>query len=461
MQKQTSYVVAFAFLIVAAQALSAMPAELFGTSLIADIAEKVSPAVVAIESVHYVRSRRGFGDPFFDQFLGHLFDDNFEGFNNVIPKRGSGSGVLISSAGQLLTNQHVIDGADEIVVKLKDGKKFKASIVGQDPRSDLAILKIDSPNPLPCAPLCDNESLRVGEWVVAIGNPFGLGITVTAGVVSAIGRELSVDKQRTYRNLIQTDASINPGNSGGALVNTKGEVVGINTAIMPYGQGIGFAIPVGSAKKVISDLIAYGKVKKVFIGIALQEITDSLAEYFNVPREGVMITDVVANSPAEKAGLSPGDVITAIDGKQIADYSQFQELIDRHGIGESVTISLFRKGKIGECRLVIQEIPGSGKSDQSKERNIIGVRVDQINPANIKKFDLKIASGIVITGIDSDSLAEAAGFEPGDIIRSINDIQVDSPQEFHRLLSRVRSGNRLLFEVVRGRIARMLIFVIP
>ncbi|MBR4328677.1 MAG: trypsin-like peptidase domain-containing protein, partial [Candidatus Riflebacteria bacterium] len=221
----------------------AAPAELFGTTLIADISERVSPAVVAIESIHYVRTRRlyGSGDPFFDRFFSHLFDDDFNGSNNVIPQKGSGSGVIISDDGYLLTNEHVISSADEILVKFGDGRSFKAKIVGKDKTSDLAVLKIESPDKLSYMNLGDSDTVRVGEWVIAIGNPFGLGITVTCGVVSAVKRDLSVDRDTNYRDLIQTDASINPGNSGGALVNSKGELIGINTAIMPSGQGIGFA----------------------------------------------------------------------------------------------------------------------------------------------------------------------------------------------------------------------------
>ena len=198
---------------------NAAPTELFGTSLVADIAEKVSPAVVAIESVQYVKARRraGSGDPFFDQFFGHLFDDDFTGQNNVIPKRGSGSGVLISPEGHLLTNEHVIADADEIQVKLNNGKSLKATIIGKDTLTDLAVLKIEADTALPHIPIGDSSTMRVGEWVIAIGNPFGLGMTVTTGVISAINRDLSVDRNRSYKDLIQTDASINPGNSGGEI----------------------------------------------------------------------------------------------------------------------------------------------------------------------------------------------------------------------------------------------------
>ena len=208
----------------------------------------------------------------------------------LFPQKGNGSGVLISPDGHLLTNEHVIAGADEIKVLLNNGKKVKAKLIGKDVRTDLAVLKINVDYNLPHLPIGNSDKLRVGEWAIAIGNPFGLGITVTTGVVSALNRDLSIDANRNYKNLIQTDASINPGNSGGALLNAKGELIGVNTAIMPAGQGIGFAIPVNLAKRIIGDLIAYGRVKKPFLGVTVQEITPSLARYFSIPEKGVLVT---------------------------------------------------------------------------------------------------------------------------------------------------------------------------
>jgi serine protease Do len=432
----------------------AAPAELFGTSMIADIAEKVSPAVVAIESIHYVRARRraGSGDPFLDRIFGHLFDDDFMGHNNVIPQKGNGSGVLISPEGHLLTNEHVIAAADEIQVKLNSGKTFKARIIGKDTRTDLAVLKIDSEDSLPHVPIGDSSTLRVGEWVVAIGNPFGLGLTVTAGVVSAINRDLSIDRERSYKDLIQTDASINPGNSGGPLLNSKGELVGVNTAIIPYGQGIGFAIPVNLAKRIVGDLMAYGRVKKAFLGVTVQKITPELAKYFEIPLEGVLITEVAKDSSAEKAGLVPGDVILEIEGKKIADISDFQGGIDEHRVGEKARIRIYRKGKEGVSEVEFNEIPAA--------RNPIGITVEKIVPQHLEKFSLFIDRGCVITSVAPESAAEKAGLRPGDVILQVNRTPTMNEKDFDAATRTLKSGSEVVLRVVRGQAVNLLLLTV-
>jgi len=432
-------------------AANAAPSELFGTSLIADIAEKVSPAVVAIESVQYVRARRraGSGDPFLDQFFGHLFDDDFMGHNNVIPKRGNGSGVLISPDGHLLTNEHVIADADEIQVKLNNGKSFKATIIGKDTLTDLAVLKIEADNALPHIPIGDSSTMRVGEWVIAIGNPFGLGMTVTTGVISAINRDLSVDRTRSYKDLIQTDASINPGNSGGALINSRGELIGINTAIIPYGQGIGFAIPVNRAKRIVGDLMAYGKVKKAFLGVTVQRITPDLAKYFEIPEEGVLITDVARNSSAEKAQLVPGDVILEIDGKKIRNPSDFQEGIDDHRVGDKVSIKIFRKGKEGVAEVEFRENPAA--------KNPLGVTVSKITGELVRKYDLYVDEGCVITSVISGSAAERAGLRPGDVIHQANRTVTLDEKAFEAAMAQMAKEGRAVLRIVRGQTVNLLL----
>ncbi|MBF0499382.1 MAG: Do family serine endopeptidase [Candidatus Riflebacteria bacterium] len=451
-----------AFLVnIYAFSVHAASSELFGTSLIADVAAKVSPAVAAIDSVHYVRARpRGFGDPFFDQFFGNLFGEEMEGFsNNVIPRRGSGSGVLIDAAGHLLTNQHVIDGADEVQVTLQNGKKYKASVVGQDSQSDLAVLKIGVEN-ASFAPLGDSDSLRVGEWVVAIGNPFGLGMTVTAGVVSALGRELSIDRNRTYRNFIQTDASINPGNSGGPLVNTKGEIIGINTAIFPSGQGIGFAIPVSSARRVIGDLLAFGSVRKVDIGVSVQAITDQLAEYLSIPHDGVLITEVIKGSSSEKAGLQPGDVIQSIDSKPLTRPDQLQEMINRHQIGESVKLSVHRKGAIADYEVTVQEHKTRGGA-LAAGKNFLGITVDSINPENTRQYHLQAEDGVVITDIVQGSIASGMGLQPGDVIQGVNGKHTATPEEFAKRMEQAPQHGRLMLHLIRDDLSQVLLIQIP
>ena len=432
-------------------AANAAPAELFGTSLIADIAEKVSPAVVAIESVQYVRARRraGSGDPFLDQFFGHLFDDDFMGHNNVIPKRGNGSGVLISPEGHLLTNEHVIADADEIQVKLNNGNSLKATIIGKDTLTDLAVLKIEADKALPHIPIGDSSNMRVGEWVIAIGNPFGLGMTVTTGVISAINRDLSVDRNRSYKDLIQTDASINPGNSGGALIKSRGELIGINTAILPSGQGIGFAIPVNRAKRIVGDLMAYGKVKKAFLGVTVQRITPDLAKYFEIPEEGVLITDVARNSSAEKAKLVPGDVILEIDGKKIRNTSDFQEGIDDHRVGDKASIKIFRKGKEGIAEVEFNENPAA--------KTPLGVTVSKITGELVRKYDLYVDEGCVITSVASGSSAERAGLRPGDVIHQVNRTLTLDETAFEEAMAQMAKEGRAVLRIIRGQTVNLLL----
>ncbi len=451
MKNKLLYVI-FIFIITFNTILNAAPAELFGTSLIADISEQVSPAVVAIESIHYVRTRTyyGSGDPFFDKFFSHLFDDDFRGSNNVIPQKGSGSGVIISDDGYLLTNEHVITSADEILVKFGDGKSYKAKVVGKDKTSDLAVLKIDTKDKLSYVNLGNSDLVRVGEWVIAIGNPFGLGITVTCGVVSAVKRDLSVDKDSNYRDLIQTDASINPGNSGGALINSKGELIGINTAIMPSGQGIGFAIPVNRAKRIVGDLIKYGKVKKIAVGLTLQNITKELAEYFDVPQEGVLVTSVAEGSISAEAGLVPSDIILKIDENIINDVSSFNSIVDKYSVGQSCNFLISRKGKISKVKIRLRESKASA--------NKLGVEVKTVSEKLINKYDLYINQGGVIVDILPDSIAYKSGLRNGDVIIQIGNSQILNEDDFNKVMKKIEKLSSISIRIVRSNtVARLII----
>ncbi len=443
MNKNKYILVPLLFLFFCINSVIAAPAELFGTTLIADISEQVSPAVVAIESIHYVRTRTlyGSGDPFFDRFFSHLFDDDFNGSNNVIPQKGSGSGVIISDDGYLLTNEHVISSADEILVKFGDGRSFKAKIIGKDKTSDLAVLKIESPDKLSFMNLGDSDSVRVGEWVIAIGNPFGLGITVTCGVVSAVKRDLSVDRDTNYRDLIQTDASINPGNSGGALVNSKGELIGINTAIMPSGQGIGFAIPVNRAKRIVGDLIKYGKVKKISAGLTVQNITKELAEYFNVPENGILITSVSEGSVAAEAGLVPSDIVTMIDNTKIKDVSGFETALERYSVGQTAIFKVLRKGKLSNVRIKFKETKAS--------LNPLGVEVKTITDKLINKYNLFIEQGAVIVDIAEDSPTYKAGLRAGDVIIQIGNKPIRNEDDLNSVMKVVNKLDAVMLRIVR------------
>ncbi len=324
------------------------------------VAEQVTPSVVNISTVSSGRGRtpnelfRPFGnDPFFRDF----FDRFFEGMPRRRQQNSLGSGVVIDKGGLILTNNHVIKDADEISVKFSDKHEAKGKIVGTDPKTDLAVIRVDIKEELPVARLGNSDTLRVGEWAIAIGNPFGLDHTLTVGVVSATGRsEVGI---AAYENFIQTDASINPGNSGGPLLNIRGEVIGINTAIVASGQGIGFAIPINMARKVIADLVKKGKVTRGWLGIGIQPLTPELAKSFGVSGEGVLVNQVMPKSPAENAGIKVGDLILAVDGKPIKDPRELQRLIADTDIGNSIQLTLLREKERRTVKVQIGEMPAS------------------------------------------------------------------------------------------------------
>lgn len=322
-----------------AQPNSSQQIVIMGPTNIADMVEKVSPAVVNIEtSVSSSYSNPIFNDPFFRQFFG----DSFQPKTNI--RQGIGTGFVISEDGYVITNQHVIDKADRITVNFSDKEKYEAKVVGQDYELDLAILKIETGKKLTTLKLGDSDKTRVGEWVIAIGNPYGLDHTVTAGLVSAKGRPINIE-DRVYKNLIQTDAAINPGNSGGPLLNVNGEVIGINTAVNSQAQGIGFAIPINTAKEVINELIEKGKVIRPYIGIYIQSVDKELAEYFGIPAEGVIIGNVVPNSPASKAGLQKYDVILSIDDKKVNSPDDVNEITAKKKVNDRIVLEILRSGK--------------------------------------------------------------------------------------------------------------------
>ncbi len=316
--------------------------EAFSNS-IADIAEKVGPAVVNIDTVKMIKTQfPSFEDPILRRFFGREFEE----FRRTIPQKGTGSGFIINQEGYVLTNEHVVRKADKIKVTLSDGREFTGEVIGSDITSDMAIVKIQADH-LPTVTLGNSDKLRVGEIVIAIGNPYGLQQTVTMGVVSAKGRSISAGTGgHIYRNFIQTDTAINPGNSGGPLLNIKGEVVGINTAIIPYAQGIGFAIPINIAKRNIDDLINLGKVRRSWLGVYIQEVTPEIAEQFDLTEaKGVLVGDVIEDSPAEEAGIKRGDVIVKVNDKEVNSPEELQDKIRSIEIGEKANVEFVRDGK--------------------------------------------------------------------------------------------------------------------
>ncbi|MBE3573102.1 MAG: trypsin-like peptidase domain-containing protein [Moorella humiferrea] len=343
---------AYQHAVVASDSISAeIPAGL-GPEAIADIVEKAGPAVVRIDTIAETRISSPFNDPFFRQFFGDQF--------NMGPQeqRGLGSGFIISPDGYILTNQHVIEGAKQVKVTVVGyDKPFNAKVVGADATLDLAVLKIDAGKALPYLTLGDADKVRVGEWAIAIGNPDGLDHTVTVGVISAKGRPIDV-QDRHYENLLQTDASINPGNSGGPLLNLKGEVIGINTAVNASAQGIGFAIPSSTVKPVLNDLMTRGKIARPWLGVALTSVTPDIAEMLGLENaEGALVGQVVDGSPAAKAGIQKYDVILQLEGQKIKDANDLVNKVQALKIGQQVNLQIYRRGQLVEISVVLGEKP--------------------------------------------------------------------------------------------------------
>ena len=418
---------------------------------IAQIAETVGPAVVNIDVVRYVETSP-FGDRFSDPFFDRFFEQ-FEEYRRRIPQKGAGSGFIVDNDGHILTNEHVVHNAEEINVTLSDGREFIGEVIGSDITSDMAIVKIEADDQLPFAKLGDSESLRVGEIVIAIGNPYGLEKTVTMGVVSAKGRDISAGSEgQEYRNLIQTDTAINPGNSGGPLLNTEGEVVGINTAIIPYAQGIGFAIPVNVAKRNLDDLINLGKVRRSWLGVYIQEVTEEIARQFNLEKaEGVLVGDVIAESPAEKAGVTRGDVIVSVNDVEVNTPQELQDTIRSLEIGDKAELRVKRNGQESLFTVDIAEMP-SDDIVETKEKTFseqTGLRVEELTPEIARDAGLSQSKGLIVTDVIPGSSADEIGLRPGDIILEANRKEVSSIVQWEEIIRELETGNTLLLLIYR------------
>jgi len=378
------------------------------------------------------------------------FRDFFERFfRDQIPKdfrqQSLGTGVIIDKEGFILTNNHVVEMADEIKVKLADEKEFLAKIIGRDQKTDLALIKIESDKPLSPLPLGDSDKLDVGEWVVAIGNPFGLGNTVTAGIVSAKYRQIG---QSSYDNYIQTDASINPGNSGGPLLNTSGEVVGINTAIFSQSGGnigIGFAIPINMAKDLLPQLKT-GKVVRGWLGVMIQKITPELKQKLDLKDEkGALVADVTPGGPAEKAGIQRGDVIVTFNGKEIKEMSELPYVVASTPVGKSVNVQVLRKGQKKTFEIKIAELKDEKEAPvvtEAKPR--LGMTVEDLTPELAKNFGLSEARGVVVIQVEDGSSAAEAGLRAGDVILEIDQSPVKDVKDFGRKIESYKAGDTVL-----------------
>jgi len=426
-----------------------------------ELYEKQGPTVVNISTTQTVHNGGPSGMPFpnvpeddpFYEFFKRFGPPGGQGPQQDYKTQSLGSGFIISSDGYILTNAHVVSDADEVIVKLTDKREFKAKIVGVDRRSDVALVKIDATN-LPKVTLGDPGQLKVGEWVAAIGAPFGLENTVTAGIVSAKGRALP---QENYVPFIQTDVAINPGNSGGPLFNLKGEVVGINSQIYSRSggyMGLSFAIPIDVAIDVQNQLRAGGRVARGWLGIGIQDITKELADSFGMKNtNGALVAGIEKGSPAEKAGLEPGDVITRFDGKPITLSSDLPRIVGATKPGKEVTVEVVRRSSVKNLSVKIGEIPADDKEDAHAPRepakaepNRLGLQVRDLTPQQRKKLNGK--NGVLVVG--AESAAAQAGIRRGDVILAVNNSEVQSPEQFGKLVSAVPSGKTVALLVQRG-----------
>ncbi|MFC1823278.1 DegQ family serine endoprotease [Thermodesulfobacteriota bacterium] len=437
-----------------------------------ELAEKARPGVVNIRTV---KSLKG-GGPVFRHFFGNPFGGDrhpFEDFSRPSPRGGPegnfkqqslGSGFIITRDGYIVTNNHVIENADEIKVKLADGKEFEAKVVGRDPKTDLALIKIDGAHDLSPLPLGDSDALKVGRWVAAIGSPFGLEQTVTAGIVSAKGRVIGAGP---YDDFIQTDASINPGNSGGPLLNMNGEVIGINSAIMSQGGGnvgIGFAIPVNMARGIIEQLKSNGEVTRAWLGVGIQDLTSELAEYYHVKdRKGALVTQIYEGDPADKAGIRTRDIIVEANGKEVSGGRDLSRTIANTSVGARIPITLIRDG---DEKTVHVELAKRVDSDAPvkvgvRKSNDLGLQVTELDSETARRLGLAAdEKGVLVTGVKPGGKGEQAGIRPGDLIKELDRKPVSTPGEMRMQMEKVKSGDMVKMLIKRAN-AGLLVVKVP
>ncbi|MBF0301853.1 MAG: DegQ family serine endoprotease [Desulfamplus sp.] len=425
-----------------------------------DIADEARPAVVNIGTTKNIRGggrvfNHFFGQPFGgDEMLRQFMAPFLEQQPKQYEQNSLGSGFIVSPEGYIVTNNHVIEGADSISVKMYDNKEYDAKLIGRDPKTDLALIKIDA-KALAYLQLGNSSDLKVGTWVVAIGSPFGLEQTVTAGIVSAKGRILG---SGPYDDFIQTDASINPGNSGGPLLNLEGEVVGINTAIIQSGQGIGFAIPSDLAKGIVEQLKSSGEVTRGWLGVAIQDITPELAQYYGLKeRDGVLVGTVYKDHPADKAGIKAGDIIIRINDETVNTSRELSTSIARHAVGEKVDVAFVRDGQIKIVKVTLAKRSDSDQVEQSLSQSDggsfdeFGMNLTTLNEDIASQFGYDPrAQGLVVANLEADSKAARAGIRVGDILREVNRRTVENTNQYNSIMKQIPKGSSVQLLFIRG-----------
>ncbi len=412
---------------------------------------KVSPAVVNISSEYAIRKRvnpfSGFGmDEFFNSFFRDFFDPNLE---RETKRTSLGSGVIIDGkTGLIITNAHVISSAGIIKVILQNEREYEAQLLGADPEFDLAVLRIKTDDPLPTIEMGSSDDLMIGETVIAIGNPFGFSHTVTTGVISALNRSIRTE-DRVYHEFIQIDASINPGNSGGPLLDINGELIGINTAIYAKAQGIGFAIPISKAKKIISDLIEYGEVIQAWIGITVQNLDEKLARYLKLPgKNGVLVKSVESKSPAQKAGIYEGDIILSIDNRKILSEEDYQTAMRGFAAGDNLHVNIWRNNRDLTLSVTATVFPMALAEDLAYK--LLGIRVENLTDQNRHRYGATAKKGVVIADIRADSYLSRIGARPGDVIRQIDEFSIRSIEDFRQSVVKYRHKKTIIILLQRG-----------
>jgi serine protease Do len=425
-----------------------------------DVARLQTPGVVNVNTTKKVTTRRGgaqdfFGDDFFERFFGGPGG----GGPDTQTQRSLGSGFVVDKDGYILTNRHVIEGADKIQVTMADGKRYDAKLVGKDARTDVALLKIEPRGSLTVLNLGNSDQTDVGEWVMAVGNPFGLsGNSVTVGVVSFKGRPLPLNTQANPVEMIQTDASINPGNSGGPLLNTQGEVIGINTLIitqgLPQSAGVGFAVPINVAKEILPQLRDKGRVVRGWLGVVIQPVSEDMAKSLRMDQaKGAIIADVTKDSPAEKAGLKPGDVVVTADGRAIEDSSALSRYIASKAPGSTVRLQLLRNGQPSTMSLTLGTFPDEDTREEEAEARggQMGMTLRDLTPNMADQLGLPRGThGVVVASVEAGEAAEDAGLQRGDVIVSVNGEDVESVEDFDKEIAKAKGDGLARLRVRRG-----------